>query len=109
MAMASPKINIHPSGMLTVRSGTPVYSLPAFRLSPSSTFESKGSIPIIPWGVKSVLDTSILIPRGLMATPTMVICSEIGLVARDREIGRAHVELQSRQYLVCRLLLEKKK
>src|SRR5712672_208417 len=27
MAMASPKINIHPSGMLTVRSGTPVYSL----------------------------------------------------------------------------------
>src|SRR3712207_8993511 len=27
----------------------------------------------------------------------------------DIEIGRAHVELQSRQYLVCRLLLEKKK
>src|SRR3712207_8166335 len=26
----------------------------------------------------------------------------------DREIGRAHSELQSRQYLVCRLLLEKK-
>src|SRR3712207_6946519 len=25
----------------------------------------------------------------------------------SREIGRAHVELQSRQYLVCRLLLEK--
>src|SRR3712207_4718489 len=25
------------------------------------------------------------------------------------EIGRAHAELQSRQYLVCRLLLEKKK
>src|SRR3712207_8031071 len=25
------------------------------------------------------------------------------------EIGRAHVELQSRQYLVCGLLLEKKK
>src|SRR3712207_8642315 len=25
------------------------------------------------------------------------------------KIGRAHVELQSRQYLVCRLLLEKKK
>src|SRR3712207_8812429 len=24
----------------------------------------------------------------------------------DPEIGRAHVELQSRQYLVCRLLLE---
>src|SRR3712207_8896513 len=28
---------------------------------------------------------------------------------KAREIGRAHVELQSRQYLVCRLLLEKKK
>src|SRR3712207_7886701 len=27
----------------------------------------------------------------------------------DPEIGRAHAELQSRQYLVCRLLLEKKK
>src|SRR3712207_7695392 len=27
----------------------------------------------------------------------------------QRQIGRAHVELQSRQYLVCRLLLEKKK
>src|SRR5258707_10847460 len=28
---------------------------------------------------------------------------------RVMKIGRAHVELQSRQYLVCRLLLEKKK
>src|SRR3712207_7966629 len=28
---------------------------------------------------------------------------------RILKIGRAHVELQSRQYLVCRLLLEKKK
>src|SRR5438445_7415646 len=27
----------------------------------------------------------------------------------DVKIGRAHSELQSRQYLVCRLLLEKKK
>src|SRR2546423_3200856 len=27
----------------------------------------------------------------------------------DAEIGRAHVELQSLAYLVCRLLLEKKK
>src|SRR3712207_8745536 len=30
-------------------------------------------------------------------------------LSMDLEIGRAHVELQSRQYLVCRLLLEKKK
>src|SRR3712207_7207603 len=28
---------------------------------------------------------------------------------RLEEIGRAHAELQSRQYIVCRLLLEKKK
>src|SRR5690606_39851967 len=28
---------------------------------------------------------------------------------KRREIGRAHVELQSRENLVCRLLLEKKK
>src|SRR5947209_12482725 len=28
---------------------------------------------------------------------------------RVEQIGRAHSELQSRQYLVCRLLLEKKK
>src|SRR3712207_8937179 len=32
-----------------------------------------------------------------------------GTMVGAREIGRAHVELQSRQYLVCRLLLEKKK
>src|SRR3712207_6923076 len=31
------------------------------------------------------------------------------IVEPGRQIGRAHVELQSRQYLVCRLLLEKKK
>src|SRR3712207_8916863 len=31
------------------------------------------------------------------------------LTGNGPKIGRAHVELQSRQYLVCRLLLEKKK
>src|SRR3712207_8878212 len=41
-------------------------------------------------------------------------CRETGLQRRYplenevEQIGRAHVELQSRQYLVCRLLLEKK-
>src|SRR3712207_9003834 len=33
----------------------------------------------------------------------------VGVTIRPPKIGRAHVELQSRQYLVCRLLLEKKK
>src|SRR5690242_20779697 len=33
----------------------------------------------------------------------------LGVSAVDREIGRAHVELQSHVNLVCRLLLEKKK
>src|SRR5258707_8554767 len=32
-----------------------------------------------------------------------------GVAAQGIEIGRATSELQSRQYLVCRLLLEKKK
>src|SRR5947209_11233027 len=32
-----------------------------------------------------------------------------GLLPTGAKIGRAHSELQSRQYLVCRLLLEKKK
>src|SRR5437762_9973713 len=32
-----------------------------------------------------------------------------GQVERPEEIGRAHVELQSPMYLVCRLLLEKRK
>src|SRR5437899_3741473 len=36
--------------------------------------------------------------------PGRVWCAEC-----DREIGRAHVELQSLRHLVCRLLLEKKK
>src|SRR2546430_4300866 len=31
------------------------------------------------------------------------------IMASTREIGRAHVELQSQSNLVCRLLLEKKK
>src|SRR3712207_7652112 len=34
---------------------------------------------------------------------------DLDLALARHEIGRAHVELQSRQYLVCRLLLEKKK
>src|SRR3712207_6938282 len=34
---------------------------------------------------------------------------ERGRIGLLRQIGRAHAELQSRQYLVCRLLLEKKK
>src|SRR5690554_5815248 len=32
-----------------------------------------------------------------------------GLYKHEKQIGRAHVELQSRPHLVCRLLLEKKK
>src|SRR3712207_7551888 len=36
-------------------------------------------------------------------------CNRVPVRDGHTEIGRAHVELQSRQYLVCRLLLEKKK
>src|SRR2546422_6625332 len=35
--------------------------------------------------------------------------AKLAEVQRRAEIGRAHVELQSRLHLVCRLLLEKKK
>src|SRR3712207_8181848 len=41
----------------------------------------------------------------------LVVVFEVGGEARDRQIGRSEEhtsELQSRQYLVCRLLLEKK-
>src|SRR3712207_8817940 len=55
-----------------------------------------------------------LSPRCMRSAST---CSSEGLtsvlqgwlvIRGECEIGRAHVELQSRQYLVCRLLLEKK-
>src|SRR5438445_5440343 len=45
---------------------------------------------------------------GLMLTADGTPCV-LEFNCRFGEIGRAHVELQSRQYLVCRLLLEKKK
>src|SRR3712207_9023325 len=38
----------------------------------------------------------------------LVLAPNVEIITLTREIGRAHVELQSRQYLVCRLLLEKK-
>src|SRR3712207_8409339 len=45
-------------------------------------------------------------PWGDRASRPAVLRASLDL---DAEIGRAHSELQSRQYLVCRLLLEKKK
>src|SRR3712207_8894443 len=44
-------------------------------------------------------------------TPKAPVCEMCVNRSGDGQIkiGRAHVELQSRQYLVCRLLLEKKK
>src|SRR3712207_7564401 len=47
--------------------------------------------------------------QALLEGAADVLLVGTGGVADGREIGRAHVELQSRQYLVCRLLLEKKK
>src|SRR5687768_18577150 len=41
------------------------------------------------------------------STPALNVVPSMVMV--DEEIGRAHVELQSRLHLVCRLLLEKKK
>src|SRR3712207_7199216 len=44
------------------------------------------------------------LPKGLVARGEE---HEAAAAREVREIGRAHAELQSRQYLVCRLLLEK--
>src|SRR5439155_20860352 len=43
------------------------------------------------------------------STPRPPHCGQIEGLEENQEIGRAHVELQSRGHLVCRLLLEKKK
>src|SRR5690606_39380353 len=45
-------------------------------------------------------------PSGLLAPPVPLTGTPAPSVPRT-EIGRAHVELQSRENLVCRLLLEK--
>ena len=48
---------------------------------------------------------------GLLIRRTLVKQESIkrNVTVTEEEIGRAHVELQSLAYLVCRLLLEKKK
>src|SRR5258707_5778444 len=48
-----------------------------------------------------------VVTRAFRGTATGI--AESGAPPVDTEIGRATSELQSRQYLVCRLLLEKKK
>src|SRR5687767_15738417 len=54
-------------------------------------------------------------PAGLPKSSDEISHEELGPIVGDAphgqasEIGRAHVELQSLAYLVCRLLLEKKK
>src|SRR5207302_11514827 len=50
---------------------------------------------------RAAVPTSVL-PRGLILVRSLGVNDIF-------EIGRAHVELQSRENLVCRLLLEKKK
>src|SRR2546430_10091122 len=47
-------------------------------------------------------------PRSLSPAPT-ASATRAAISCEPREIGRAHVELQSQSNLVCRLLLEKKK
>src|SRR2546425_8212114 len=57
-----------------------------------------------PW-TKNARNESVTTPSQRSLAP--FYCST--LPAFGRQIGRAHVELQSLAYLVCRLLLEKKK
>src|SRR5690606_41257123 len=49
---------------------------------------------------------TVIDPDRVSASARRPLCRRHGKVS---EIGRAHVELQSRENLVCRLLLEKKK
>src|SRR3712207_6941833 len=63
-------------------------------LSPRATPTATVSMPLRWKDARGDLDPSLFTVR-----------NAAGLL----QIGRAHVELQSRQYLVCRLLLEKKK
>src|ERR1035437_11115181 len=53
------------------------------------------------------LHDALLIWMGQVDLATELF-EQIGRPVPAIQIGRAHVELQSRQYLVCRLLLEKK-
>src|SRR3712207_7445561 len=61
-------------------------------------------------GVDVGLDLGVPLDRVVVDAPPDVPGVDHGQAdaQHPREIGRAHVELQSRQYLVCRLLLEKK-
>src|SRR5689334_23774637 len=48
-------------------------------------------------------------PVDAQVLPRIALAREAGVFQEpDREIGRAHAELQSQFHLVCRLLLEKK-
>src|SRR3712207_8776046 len=58
------------------------------------------NIPIIEWQIRWLRRYGI---------KDFVICAGYMKEMIVDQIGRAHSELQSRQYLVCRLLLEKKK
>src|SRR3712207_8289621 len=70
---------------------------PRSTLFPYTTlFRSKGRVCILAAGTGNPFFT----------TDT---AASLRAIEINAEIGRAHVELQSRQYLVCRLLLEKKK
>src|SRR2546428_9971977 len=46
--------------------------------------------------------------RFFLVLAGMLVAAKLAGELCEREIGRAHVELQSRSDLVCRLLLEKK-
>src|SRR5436309_7639716 len=50
-----------------------------------------------------------LLPRESTQSDRRRASADIAGLRGAHEIGRAHVELQSRENLVCRLLLEKKK
>src|SRR3712207_8944004 len=80
---------------------------PRSTLFPYTTlFRSKGDVPAASWMARSVTQESSVPEKTREGLETDTVVTDIYHIIDRKEHTS---ELQSRQYLVCRLLLEKKK